>query len=103
MPKTKEKLITMQFLERYSGELAQVQKIFVAFVREEDIRLGRNTPIPQGSESFFATVDKQYVPLVAELVSADLQQPKKTRSKQKCFFMFRPRNQRSDLFMQQTE
>ena len=75
--------VAMQFLERYSGELAQVQKIFVAFVREEDIRLGRNTPIPQGSESFFATVDKQYVPLVPELVSADLQQPKKTRSKKK--------------------
>jgi hypothetical protein len=75
--------VAKEFLERYSGELAQVQKIFMAFAREEDIRLGRNTPIPQGSESFFATIDEQYVPLVPDLVSAGPQQPKKKPLKQR--------------------
>jgi hypothetical protein len=69
--------MAIEFLERYSGELAQVQKIFLAFAREEDIRLGRKTPIPQGSETFFATIDKQYVPLVPSLITSDQPEPKK--------------------------
>jgi hypothetical protein len=73
--------VAIEFLGRYSTELAQVQKIFVAFAREEDTRLGRNTPIPQGGQKFFAMIDKQYLPLVVGLVAPNLREQKKTRSK----------------------
>jgi hypothetical protein len=73
--------VAMEFLKRYSGELAQVQYIFMAFAREEDIRLDRNIPIPEGSESFFATRDKEYVPLVEGLIATHSTEPNKARSK----------------------
>jgi hypothetical protein len=76
----------VKFLDRYSWELTQVQNIFLAFAREEDIRLGRRTPIPEGSESFFAIIDKQYVPIVPNLTEVNLESPKKSskgRSKKK--------------------
>lgn len=73
--------VAIEFLERYSQELSQVHRIFVAFVRED--RSGRQAHIPKGSESFFAIIDKLYVPLVSGLVGPNLKEPKKTRSKKK--------------------
>jgi hypothetical protein len=70
--------VAIKFLERYREELTQVNRIFVAFVREDGIRSGRQTPIPKGSESFVAVIDKLYVPLVSSLIAADRQQAKKT-------------------------
>ena len=73
--------MAIEFLDRYSEELTQVHRIFVAFVRED--RSGRQAQIPKGSESFFAIIDNLYVPLVSGLVAPNLKEPKKKRSKKK--------------------
>jgi hypothetical protein len=78
--------VAIEFLERYREELTQVNRIFTAFVREDS--RGLQIPIPHGSESFIAMVDKHYVPLVPFLAT-DLQEPKKKKRPRKKRYRFR--------------
>ena len=78
--------VAIEFLECYKQEITQVNRIFTAFVRE-DTR-GLQIPIPHGSESFIAIVDKHYVPLVPFLAT-DLQEPKKKKRPRKKRYRFR--------------
>ncbi len=47
----------------------EVAKIFVGFIRAWQEQRGIHTPLPSGTEDFFAEIDRRYVPLIDRVLS----------------------------------